>query len=66
MNEVERGSARSVLFQKPENPFIERVGNFLEPPLGDGELIPEYGLCVVEKHAEHAAPVQDAIEVDHR
>ena len=64
MNEVERGSAHSVLFQKPVNPFIDGVRNFLKPSLRDGEFIPQRDLCVIEKHAEHAASVHDAIEVD--
>lgn len=31
MNEVKRGAPPAMLFQKPANPLIERVEDFLEP-----------------------------------
>jgi hypothetical protein len=64
MNKVKRRSPPAVLFQKPPNPLVDRVGNFLEPLLGDGKVIAQLDPCVVEKHAEHAAPVHDPIELD--
>jgi hypothetical protein len=64
MNEVKRGSAPAVLSQKPPNPLVDGVGNFLKPLLFDGKFIAERDACIVQKHAEHAAPMHDAVELD--
>ena len=46
MNEIKRGSAPAMLFQKPANPLVDGIGDLLEPLLGNGEFIAECNLCV--------------------
>jgi hypothetical protein len=41
MNEVKRGSAPVMLFQKPANPLGDGVGDFLKLLLGDGKFSAE-------------------------
>src|SRR6516225_2947538 len=50
MNEVKRRFAPVMLFQKPANPLVDGVGDFLKPLLGDGKFIAERDPCVVKKH----------------
>src|SRR5579864_412642 len=64
MHEVECGPASAVLFQIPSEPLVDRVGNFLEALFGDREFIAERDPRVIEERAEHAAAMEDAVEVD--